>query len=872
MLHPNDLPPGSDTLGFGREQTGFLPDIELPDDDEGLGAWTQEYLECPDPNRLGVSFSGGGIRSASYCLGALQMLEESDVFRHTAYLAAVSGGDYLAVAQAAVVAATYGDFDVPEEIDTAQPSAPERLHPAPETFAAIPPFAPNSPEERNLRDDSSYLARGTNGKIWLGLNVIYGAVRHLLPFVAGLFAVAAAVGFALHQWFGQYLLHKPGGGFPAVNWDIVYWNLILAGAIAFSGIVALTVRQMVSNSNRPSGGVLASLQGLTLLLFRAAFVVAALLAGLPASLWLIAQSRSLVHIVFPTLGAGSSTVTMLFTYLMKRGKAVRTTNVLGFLMPLASVIVLGVPFLGFTYWVTQQGLHLHAVMRLGVPQQPEPFYALVAAVVVLIWFSLLDEVTPSMHLFYREKLAKAFIGMRVVDDRGHLGWQEPPWSTPLSFSKGKPHDPPGPRPKLVVCAAVNTSDESVPAGRNAGSFTFEYDYSGSPLTGYVPTRELELAAGESVLTMPALMAISGAALSPSMGKMTRTSLRLVMAIFNVRLGVWVPNPNKWRRTLSARDRRVRARRRRERARIIRREAERVKDQFEKFEMAETLAAVEAALEGDVLGVVEAVSAIRDARGAETALEAAAETVLEAADRAHEDADPSVEEFGPNDQRWRRPGTLYILREALGLNSLAQRYVYVTDGGHYENLGLVELLRRGCGQILCFDAAGDDLTHFHTISEAIALARSDLGVDITLDLDDLVPGQTGSETGRTARDDGNPGGAKYPISASSKRGYQQSRSDHVRGTIRYPDNTTGVLIFAKAAITHDTPQDAKGFADVDRRFPHHSTADQFFDERTFEAYRGIGAQAARGSLDELNSFREGEGMNRFGVRPARGAGG
>ena len=46
----------------------------------------------------------------------------------------------------------------------------------------------------------------------------------------------------------------------------------------------------------------------------------------------------------------------------------------------------------------------------------------------------------------------------------------------------------------------------------------------------------------------------------------------------------------------------------------------------------------------------------------------------------------------------------------------KRFVYVTDGGHWENLGLVELLRRGCGQILCFDAAGDDLKHFSTLSQ------------------------------------------------------------------------------------------------------------------------------------------------------------
>ena len=176
--------------------------------------------------------------------------------------------------------------------------------------------------------------------------------------------------------------------------------------------------------------------------------------------------------------------------------------------------------------------------------------------------------------------------------------------------------------------------------------------------------------------------------------------------------------------------------------------------------------------------------------------------------------------------------LYILREALGLNSLRQRYIYVTDGGHFDNLGLIELLRRGCGQIVCFDAAGGDLTLFHTISEAIALARSDLGVDIEIDLAPLMP--------------------SAPTTPPSVEG-EFSPSDHVCGSIRYPNGTEGVLVFAKLAMAEDAPQDARAFREVDPRFPNHPTIDQFFDERTFEAYRGLGAHAARGCVEALNEY-------------------
>lgn len=67
------------------------------------------------------------------------------------------------------------------------------------------------------------------------------------------------------------------------------------------------------------------------------------------------------------------------------------------------------------------------------------------------------------------------------------------------------------------------------------------------------------------------------------------------------------------------------------------------------------------------------------------------------------------------------------------------YVYITDGGHFENLGLVELLRRGCTQIACFDASEDVKPPLTAIGQAIALAHDELGVDITIDIRATCPG-------------------------------------------------------------------------------------------------------------------------------------
>ena len=110
-----------------------------------------------------------------------------------------------------------------------------------------------------------------------------------------------------------------------------------------------------------------------------------------------------------------------------------------------------------------------------------------------------------------------------------------------------------------------------------------------------------------------------------------------------------------------------------------------------------------------------------------------------------------------------------------------------------------------------------------LSDAIALARSDLGVGIDIDVDPLRPGDDGL-----------------------------SPSDHCRGTITYPDGTAGVLVFAKAAMAKDAPQDLKAYREHDPRFPTNSTLDQFFDDRQFESYRALGAHAAEGAVRSLRA--------------------
>jgi hypothetical protein len=168
----------------------------------------------------------------------------------------------------------------------------------------------------------------------------------------------------------------------------------------------------------------------------------------------------------------------------------------------------------------------------------------------------------------------------------------------------------------------------------------------------------------------------------------------------------------------------------------------------------------------------------------------------------------------------RPRASYLWRELLGHNSVDAKFLYITDGGHYENLGLVELLRRGCRTVYCFDAGGGMTSD--ALADAIELAHSELNVDIIMspETEDLV-------------EEGAPSRAKHACA---------------RGIVRYPNGVTGALYYVRSVVTPESPWEVRAYQKADDLFPHHSTLNQFFSDRCFEAYRALGHAAAEEALD------------------------
>ncbi|MPY97920.1 MAG: patatin-like phospholipase family protein [Actinophytocola sp.] len=175
---------------------------------------------------------------------------------------------------------------------------------------------------------------------------------------------------------------------------------------------------------------------------------------------------------------------------------------------------------------------------------------------------------------------------------------------------------------------------------------------------------------------------------------------------------------------------------------------------------------------------------------------------------------------------------YLLKEVFGSYSHHDRLLHVTDGGHYDNLGLVELFRRRCTKIYCIDASGDKPPTATALAEALRLAQHELGVRV--ELDHPWPGDIEPGSGAALP-------PENPLSALNERLVQDPI---IRGTVIYPPESglaavTGRIVIAKALLWPELPYSLLAYAAKHPEFPHDSTGDQWFGEGKFSAYTELG---------------------------------
>lgn len=166
--------------------------------------------------------------------------------------------------------------------------------------------------------------------------------------------------------------------------------------------------------------------------------------------------------------------------------------------------------------------------------------------------------------------------------------------------------------------------------------------------------------------------------------------------------------------------------------------------------------------------------------------------------------------------------LYLLAEMFGGDlDEAAGYVRLTDGGHFDNLGLYELVRRRCRIIVVSDATADPAWFFQDLARVIELVRVDFGAKVELDVSSLVPDGAGLS------------------------------SEHfVAGEVIYADDTAAIIVYVKTSLTGDESEEIRSFQRSHPTFPDESTANQFFTELQFEAYRTLGYHIGHPIVDYL----------------------
>jgi Patatin-like phospholipase len=664
--------------------------------------------------RVGIACSGGGIRSAAYNLGALQALHEADIFRHADYVSAVSGGAYIAAAHAIV------------HKDAGRPGG----------FGQKFDFAPGSPEERYLRSHTMYLADSMRAKARFAARLFLGAALNVAFFYLLLFAVSRPL-----AWFLTYQRVHPElrdrvVSIPGYVWFVALWPAALGLLLGWFAILKrfkndATYLRVVHTA--------VALVVLSAAMFGTVIALPWLIVYVPKAATAFLRWLPQVHVstqgdtrnylwLLQLLGAGA--VFAAVRRLIRKNASKLALVVAGFVVPVSIALTLTL----LVGDAAARGFHGRMTI-FGVYVGQQWIWWIGVTVLLVVFYGFSDQTTWSMHPFYKRRLASAYALVRESPTRAHeVGYSK---LLPLSQYAGQG------KPELIICGAANISDVgATPTGRKAVSFTFTATEVGGPEVGWIETERMEKRLGRrrrEDITIESAVAISGAAVSPAMGKMTRPGVTALLALLNARLGVWLPSP-RW------------------------------------------------------------LSAMDDAES--------------------------------NQIKWvQRPRAQYLFKEMFGRHRQDDLFVYVTDGGHWENLGLVELLRRGCTEIYCFDAAGDKIDSFFTLGEAVALARTELGVEFDIDPEAMEPLP------------------KVPEKKGGDPREHRSKADHTIGRFTYPNRVEGRLLYCKAAITEDAPWDVKAYGERAPAFPAHGTIDQFYSDQRFEAYRALGFHTTRSAVSD-----------------------
>jgi hypothetical protein len=682
------------------------------------------------PELTGISLSGGGLRSASFALGALQTLQEQKGLlrgsKAAHWISVVSGGSYIGATLTLLNAgarARYCDGSSVGGIDLPKGRAP---------------LEPGSPEADHLVRHCRYLV--DDGGLSTSLKVLFLLLASFVT-LGIVISYLGIMGLGTVGFVGRLGWRIVAPPTISTTWQ---WVVGLSG-LAWFTLGAVTLRISRGRSRMNKGLALGAYAVGSLILFyctpflmeslrktsvfsspawawQHVWGILALVGGIAVGSWLLHRLGEL-----PGLG-------------LLKFAAVALWVMMTWLAPWIVLVAL-VTWAGVAFYSFSEAVMFTDVSNVSFLGWFVIYFGIqVAATIVL---PLPGTISP--HRPYMEMLSRCFAVVR--DSGSSVRSVSRPGEIALSSLLPPTDNGRNRYPELVICAAANVVDRGVAlAGSNCVPLIITGSTVGVSKQGEpsMKTSDLErIVAPQSwlkrwvtqlpVVSLMSSVAVTGAAVSPTMGKLTRPRLRPLLAALNVRLGVWLPNP------LSSKARDWVA-----------------EGRSDKFDV----------------------------------------------------------------------GVFQLIWEFLGRNSAKESLVYASDGGHYENLGVVELIRRRCSIIWCIDASADGLGRATSLADAILLAEAETGCNVDLDLTAL----------------------------EREPGSHRLRSSYVSGEILYKDNTMGAIHVVKIGLTNKHSGVLREYEHHDPGFPFHSTIRQVYTAERFQAYRRLGWESTNMLLDEMDGPR------------------
>jgi hypothetical protein len=743
----------------------------------------------------------------------LQSEQAEGLFGKVGLILSVSGGSYIAASRALVA----------HGLNTSKPGA----------------YAPGTPEEQNLRDNTRYIAPNA-GTVLVGvLSLLVGVAVTVILALAPVFAAGHAWGWLL-RWQkvlcpGSVRRCAPPGPLVASVTGLSWWLVPVAVGAVTLVLFAWWWLTLAPRRGEPDhGATVAKAVGwaalVTVVLAVAMLLVPLLLSWVaklpvgpfktlvydlgfgtgkkwtPAALGgafvaviAVAQScrAKLAQLHLPgaqSVTQGQAKGQAQGGILAKIGGGIRA-----YLLPwLASAVIVLIGLVAGLRWVKDGAAAGYSATQL----RP----VLVALGVMLATRVLADVNRISMHDFYRWRLASAYAVRRKP-----AAEPAPPGVTPdpgTLLSSLHPQSP-----TLVICATANINeDRQVPVGRGGMSITFDPEH--VTLRGEDPahpavarTRDYELLVGRRRFTLFDVSAISGAAISPLMGSMTRQAYRLVLTMTNVRLGVWLPHPA-----------------------VVAAAAQELRDQESGGRRKDHW--------WHALGLLLWYAFPWHPRWSKTSPDqpGGGEARLWAyVLRMRRGGNRLGRGVGGLFYHALQPTLGMLWAEAVGHTSYRSTWICVSDGGHYDNLGLVEALWRRARNVLVLDASGDKADTWFTLGAAIALARVDAGVDITVKPTQMCP-KPPPHPGEVDRPWAQGSFIRVPgwMGAAVEPGGQ-------------PPPAGGTIWVCKLGWWTGAPWDVQAYAGQHPEFPGQSTAQQLYDGVEFDAYRELGLSSVEAAL-------------------------